>query len=93
MPEFATSSNNWRALSDSCSEPFFFALLLTGLVGHAAAEPLHWYEVFFCFGVAAMALWCLYYAWLNAYLFLTRNKAGQKRDMLESAADLQYRPR
>jgi hypothetical protein len=71
----------------------FFSLLLTGLVRHAAGEGLSLHEVLFLFAVAAMTFWCAYYAWLNGYLWLTRNKAGQKRDMLESEADLKYRPR
>lgn len=71
----------------------FVGLFLTGLVRHAAGEALDVHEVLFLFAVAAMMFWCLYYAWLNGYLWLTRNKAGQKRDMLESEADLKYRPR
>ena len=38
----------------------------------------------------AMNFYTLYYLWLNSHLFLTRNRAGQKRDILEAEADEKY---
>ena len=48
-------------------------------------------RVLFMFAVAGMLLSNVYYAWLNAYLWFSRNAAGQKREMLESEADVKYR--
>lgn len=67
------------------------SLLLIGFTrqawgGDAPSGP----EILFCFGVMAMNFYTLYYVWLNSHLFLTRNKAGQKRDILEAEADQKY---
>ena len=71
-----------------------WSLFLVGLSRHAwGGERATGLEVLFLFAISAMTFWCAYYAWLNGYLWLTRNFAGQKRQMLESEADKQYRPR
>ena len=50
-------------------------------------------EVLFMAATAASTLWCGYYAWLHLFLGVSRNRAGAKRDILESHADAVYRPR
>jgi hypothetical protein len=68
------------------------ALVLVGITRRAwGGETAGTLEVLFMFGVAGMLLWTVYYAWLNAYLWFSRNAAGQKREMLESEADTKYR--
>jgi hypothetical protein len=71
-----------------------WSLFLIGLCRHAwGGDSATSLEVLFLFAVAAMTFWSAYYAWLNLYLWLTRNFAGQKRQMLEAEADQHYRPR
>lgn len=70
------------------------SLLLVGFTrrawGGSSAAPG---EVLFMFAVAAMLFWTAYYGWINAYVWISRNAAGQKREILESQADQKYRPR
>lgn len=64
------------------------SLVLLGVIRRTArVESPSGFAVLFSFGLAAINFGTLYYAWLNGYLFLTRNKAGQKREILEAEAD------
>ena len=68
------------------------SLILIGLTRRAwGGDAPNGTEILFCFGVIAMNFYTLYYAWLNSHLFVKRNKAGQKRDILEAEADLKYK--
>jgi len=64
------------------------SLILLGVIRRTAGvENPSGFAVLFSFGLAAINFGTLYYAGLNGYLFLTRNKAGQKREILEAEAD------
>ena len=70
------------------------SLVLVGVTRSAwGGEVPSLLEAVFAFAVMGMALWALYYGWINAYVWFSRNEAGDKREMLESQADKQYRAR
>lgn len=70
------------------------SLVLVGVTrGAWGGEVPSLLETVFTFAVMGMALWTLYYSWINAFVWFSRNTAGDKREMLESQADKQYRTR
>jgi uncharacterized membrane protein len=69
------------------------SFILVGITRGACGESLSAPEAVFAFCVMGMAFWTAYYAWINAYVWITRNAAGDKREMLESQADQKYRAR
>jgi len=70
------------------------SLVLVGFTRDAwGGDSPTFLEAGFMFAVMAMAIWILYYSWINVYVWLSRNRAGDKRQMLESQADKEYRAR
>jgi len=71
-----------------------WTLVLVGLTRRAwGGDSASFIEVLFIAATAACSLWCGYYGWLQLHLWVSRNRAGAKREILESQADAVYRPR